>query len=184
MCSVELVQVQLRHDEVYEYGQEYADDKKVLRSKQLRGGQTPWDTMCSLYPFCNMDNKENPSFAPVRYAPDCVEILVLYSVWDAPGPLTWDAEDEEQDDAAQEDNRFEIVTLWDREEDGGQLLKENLQEGCPWLFNANCADEANTRRLCADDAIEIRTIKRQRPPPRRQAQPFDLSGLRACLHTI
>ena len=179
MCSVELVQVQLRHDEAYEYGQEYADDKRVLRSKQLRAGQTPWETMCSLYPFCNMANKENPSFAPVRYAPDCVEILVLYSVWDAP-VLWYTEEDDEQDD----DSRFQIVTLWDHEEDGGQLHKENLQEGCPWLFNANCADEANTRRLCADDAIEIRTIKRQRPPPRRQAQPFDLSGLRACLHTL
>ena len=184
MCSVELVQVLLQHDEAYAYGQEYADDKKVLRAKQLRPNQTPWEAMCSLYPFCNMGNKENPSFSPVRYAPDCGEILVLYSVWDAPGPITWDAEDEEQDDAAQEDNPFQIVTLWDREEDRGQLIKENLQQGCPWLFNANCTDEANTRRLCADDAIEIRTIKRQKPPPRRPAQTIDLSGLRACLHTL
>jgi len=183
MCTVELVQILLRHDEAYEYGQEYADDKKVLRAKQLRPGQTPWEAMCSLYPFCNMANKENPSFSPVRYAPDCAEILVLYSVWDAPGPLTWDAEQDEQDDTEQDDARFQIVTLWDFEEDRGQLHKENLQQGCPWLFNATCTDEANTRRLCADDAIEIRTIKRLRPQ-RRQAQPFDLSGLRACLHTL
>jgi hypothetical protein len=183
MCSVELVQVQLQHDEAYAYGQEYADDKKVLRSKLLRPGQTPWEAMCSLYPFCNMANKENPSFSPVRYAPPCAEILVLYSVWDAPGPVRWYTDQDEADDA-QEDDRFQIVTLWDCEEDDGQLHKENLQQGCPWLFNVLCADETNTCRLCADDSIEIRTIKRQRPPQPRLPQPFDLRGLRACLHTL
>lgn len=182
MCSVELVQVLLQHDEAYAYGQEYADDKKLLRSKQLLPGQTPWEVMCSLYPFCNMANKENACFAPVRYAPDCAEILVLYSIWDAP-VLSYTEEDEEHDDS-QDDSRFQIVTLWDREEDGGLLHKENLQQRCPWLFNAGCADETNTRRLCEDDAIEIRTVKRQRPPQRRQAQPLDLRSLRACLHTF
>jgi len=183
MCTVELVQVLLQHDEAYEYGQEYADDKKVKRSKQLRPNQTPWEAMCALYPFCDMGNKENPSFSPVRYAPPCAEILVLYSVWDAPGPVLWHAEEDDESDAEQEDNRFQIVTLWDREEDRGQLLKENLQQGCPWLFNANCTDETNTRRLCADDAIEIRTLKRHRPP-QRPAHTFDLRGLRASLHTL
>jgi hypothetical protein len=36
--------------------------------------------MCALYPFCDMGNKENPSFSAVQYAPPCAEILVLYNV--------------------------------------------------------------------------------------------------------
>lgn len=178
MCSVELVEVHLQHGEEYLYGVEYADAKTVVRSTRLSPPRTPWQSMCSVYDLTRMANKENAPLSGTS-APPC-EILVIHNVWRAPPPASWCAQDDERDDPY--NNRFQIVTLWDREETDGHLFVETLELECPWLFNADCTDDAGARRLFADDSIEIRTIA----PPRRvrttpQYAPHSLSSMRACL---
>jgi hypothetical protein len=182
MCTVEVVEVRLHPGVEYQYGLEYADDKTVLRSATLLPGQTPWEAMCSLHPLADMGNKENRASGTVQRGAACAEILVIESVWDAPAPVMWCTEEDEAEEFGKPPlhSNFQIVTLWDREEDGGQLLVETLERECAWLFSAHCRDEAGARRLFADDSIEIRTIARIPPQP-PVPQSFNFSRMRACL---